>query len=105
MQGILPRPDDLAEMLPRDLDAARLRQADDASKPKFPTNNEMAATAAVMTALLASAKLLTSTEVARHFKGGARNERRVKLLLDALARRGHLSSPDGGGSFALRRGG
>jgi SAM-dependent methyltransferase len=78
---------------------------DDAAKPKFPTNDEMAETAAVMTALLASAKPMTPTEVARHFKGGKQNERRVKLVLDALSRLGHLSSADGGESFALRRGG
>ena len=39
------------------------------------------------------------------FKGGKQNERRVKLVLDALARLGHLSSADGGASYALRRGG
>lgn len=78
---------------------------DDATKPKFPTNDEIAETAAVMTALLASAKPMTPTEVARHFKGGKQNERRVRLVLDALARLGHLSSADGGASFALRRSG
>ena len=96
-QGVLALPDDLSEMMPR--------ADDDASKPKFPTNDEMAETAAVMTALLASAKPLTPTEVARHFKGGKQNERRVRLVLDALARLGHLSSADGGASYALRRGG
>ncbi len=97
-QGILALPDDLSEMTPRSSD-------DDATKPKFPTNDEMAETAAVMTALLASPRPLTPTEVARHFKGGTRNERRVRLVLDALSRLGHLSSADGGASYALRRGG
>jgi hypothetical protein len=97
-QGVLALPDDLAEMMPRATE-------DDAAKPKFPTNDEMAETAAVMTALLASAKPLTPTDVARHFKGGKQNERRVRLVLDALARLGHLSSADGGASYALRRGG
>jgi hypothetical protein len=76
---------------------------DEASKPKFPTNDEMAETAAVMTALLATSKPMTPTEVARYFKGGRQNERRVKLVLDALARLGHLSSTDGGARFTLRR--
>ena len=83
---------------------SRVRQDDDTTKPKFPTNDEMAETAAVMTALLASARPLTPTEVARHFKGGKQNERRVRLVLDALSRLGHLSSADGGASYALRRG-
>lgn len=77
---------------------------EDPSKPKYPTNDEMAETAAVMSTLLGSSKPLTPTELARHFKGGKANERRVRLVLDALARLGHLSSPDGGVSFALRRG-
>jgi hypothetical protein len=81
-------------MIPRD---------DDPTKPRFPTNNEMAETAAVMSAFLSSSKPLSPTEVARHFKGGRQNERRVKLVIDALARLGHISSTDGGESFALRR--
>lgn len=64
----------------------------------------MAETAAVMTALLATSKPMTPTEVARYFKGGRQNERRVKLVLDALARLGHLTSTDGGERFTLRRG-
>lgn len=78
-------------------------EMDEATKPKFPTNDEMAETAAVMTALLASSKPMTPTEVARHFKGGRQNERRVKLVIDALARLGHVGSVDGGNSFVLRR--
>lgn len=35
---------------------------------------------------------------------GRQNERRVKLVLDALARLGHLSSTDGGARFTIRRG-
>lgn len=94
-QGVLALPDDLSEMMPR--------AEDDASKPKFPTNDEMAETAAVMSALLASSKPLTPTEVARHFKGGKQNERRVTLVLDALSRLGHLASLDKGKSYMLRR--
>lgn len=94
-QGILALPDELSEMTPRG--------EDEAAKPKFPTNDEMAETAAVMTALLASAKPMTPTEVARRFKGGRQNERRVKLVIDALARLGHVGSVDGGSSYILRR--
>ena len=93
---MLALPDDLAEMLPP--------TEDDAAKPKFPANDELAETAAVMTALLASSKPLSLTEVARHFKGGKQNERRVRLVRDCLARLAHVSSSDGGASFALRRG-
>jgi hypothetical protein len=93
-QSVLGLQGDLSEMIPRD---------DDPTKPRFPTNNEMAETAAVMSAFLSSSKPLSPTEVARHFKGGRQNERRVKLVIDALARLGHISSTDGGESFALRR--
>ena len=94
-QSVLALPDDLAEMKPR--------AEDDAAKPRFPTNDEMAETAAVMSALIASDRPLSPTEVTRHFKGGRQNERRVKLVLDALARLGHLASSDGGQRFILRR--
>jgi hypothetical protein len=94
-QGVLALPDDLSKMMPH--------VEDDAAKPKFPTNDEMAETAAVMAALLGSSKPLTPTDVARRFKGGKQNERRVKLVLDALARLGHLGSVDGGKSYVLRR--
>jgi hypothetical protein len=93
-QGVLGLPDDLSEMMPRE---------DDSSKPRFPTDDEMAETAAVMSAFLAASKPLSPTEVARHFKGGRQNERRVKLVIDALARLGHVTSPDGGASYTLRR--
>lgn len=93
-QGVLALPDDLDEMMPRG--------EDEAAKPKFPTNDEMAETAAVMAALVGSAKPLTPTEVSRCFKGGKQNERRVKLVIDALARLGHVGSPDGGKSYFLR---
>lgn len=94
-QGVLALPDDLPEMTSRG--------NDDSTKPRFPTNDEMAETAAVMAALLASSKPMTLVEVSRHFKGGRQNERRVKLVLDALARLGHIDSSDGGTSFVLRR--
>ena len=65
-QGVLTLPDDLAEMM------ARIE--DNAAKPEFPANDEMAETAAVITALPASSKSLSLTEVASHFKGGKQNE-------------------------------
>lgn len=95
-QGVLGLPDDLSEMMPRE---------DDTTKPRFPTNDEMAETAAVMSAFLAASKPLSPTDVARQFKGGRQNERRVKLVIEALARLGHVASPDGGSSFMLRRAG
>lgn len=94
-QGVLALPDDLSEMTSGG--------DDDSTKPRFPTNDEMAETAAVMAALLASSKPMTLVDVSRHFKGGRQNERRVKLVLDALARLGHIDSSDGGTSFVLRR--
>lgn len=93
-QGVLGLPDELQELMPRD---------DDAMKPRFPTNDEIAETAAVMFALGSSMRPMSATEVARYFKGGRQHERRVKLVIDALSRLGHVGSTDGGQSFQLRR--
>ncbi|MDX2290074.1 MAG: hypothetical protein NW217_14805 [Hyphomicrobiaceae bacterium] len=53
--------------------------------------------------LLAAARPMTPTEVARRFKGGRQNVRRVTLVIEALARLGHVDTTDGGQSYLLRR--
>ena len=95
-QGALDLDDDLREMLPHDEDNA---------KPRYPTNNELAETAAVMRVLATASQPVAITEIARTFTQGRQIEKRVASTILALARLGHLSSPDGGETFALRRGG
>jgi hypothetical protein len=74
-------------------------------KPKFPTNNELEETAAVMRALASATMPLSVADIASSFRQGRSRavERRVELTISALARLGHLVSTDGGTSFALRR--
>ena len=95
-QGALDLVDDLREMLPHDEDDA---------KPRYPTNDELAETAAVMRALATASQPIAITEIARTFSQGRQIEKRVASTILALARLGHLSSPDGGETFALRRSG
>ena len=85
-QGTLRFEDDLREM-----------------KPKFPTGQELAETVAVMRVLEAATEAVTIADIAKHFAQGKAIEKRVALTITALARLGHLSSPDGGRRFALRR--
>jgi hypothetical protein len=85
-QGALALDDDLQEM-----------------KPKFPTNNELEETAAVMRVLASATTPLSTTDIARTFAQGKAVERRVELTVSALARLGHLVSTDKAKTFALRR--
>ncbi len=73
-------------------------------KPKFPTGEELAETVAVMRVLEAAAEPVSIEEIARHFAQGKQIEKRVGLVVAALARLGHLSSADGGKTVALRGG-
>jgi hypothetical protein len=84
-QGALDLEDDLQEL-----------------KPKFPTGDELAETAAVMRTLAVASDTLSIRQIARSFAQGKAVEKRVALTILALARLGHLSSPDGGQSFVLR---
>jgi len=86
-QGVLGFEDDLQEM-----------------KPKFPTNDELAETVAVMRVLEAAAEPVSVEEIARHFAQGKQIEKRVGSVVAALARLGHLSSADGGKKVALSGG-
>lgn len=72
-------------------------------KPKFPTGNELAETAAVMGVLASASDALTIAQIARTFSQGKQIEKRVALTILALARLGHLSSTDNGETFMLRR--
>jgi hypothetical protein len=70
-------------------------------KPKFPTGDELAETAAVMWVLRAAQSALSIEDIARHFSQGRRIEQRVASTVLALARLGHLASSDGGDTFTL----
>jgi hypothetical protein len=72
-------------------------------KPTFPTGNELAETAAVMSVLAGARGPMTIDAIAQTFSQGPQVKRRVALTVLALARLGHLSSPDNGESFTLRR--
>ncbi|MGH6736286.1 MAG: class I SAM-dependent DNA methyltransferase [Methyloceanibacter sp.] len=72
-------------------------------KPRYPTDDELAETAAVMSVLAAAPRPLTINEIAASFAQGKRIEKRVALTILALARLGHLASTDRGESFSLRR--
>lgn len=74
-------------------------------KPRFPTGDELAETAAVMRLLSTASSPLDIGAIVRHFAQGKQIEKRVALTILALARLGHLSSSDNGQSFALRRAG
>lgn len=73
------------------------------AKPKFPTNNELAETADVMRVLATATEPMSIEHIARSFSQGKAIEKRVAMTILALARLGHLASPDGGKTFVLRR--
>jgi hypothetical protein len=72
-------------------------------KPRYPTEDELAETAAVMSVLATAKQPLRIEDIAAGFAQGKRVEKRVALTILALARLGHLASPDGGQTFSLRR--
>lgn len=72
-------------------------------KPEFPTENELAETAAVMRVLATAAASLSIQDVARHFKQGLKVEKRVALTMLALARLGHIASADNAETFSIRK--
>ena len=72
-------------------------------KPRYPTDDELAETAAVMSVLATATRPVTVDDIAVNFAQGKQIKKRVALTILALARLGHLSSLDGGQSFSLRR--
>ncbi len=75
----------------------------EAGKPRYPTDDELAETAAVMSVLAAAKEPLRVEDIAVNFAQGKRVEKRIALTMLALARLGHVGSLDGGNSFSLRR--
>jgi hypothetical protein len=74
------------------------------AKKKFPTGQELAETVEVMRVLEVATEPMSIGESARHFAQGKQIEKRVGLVIAALARLGHLSSSDGGKTVSLRSG-
>jgi hypothetical protein len=74
-----------------------------AAKPAFPTGNELQETIEVMSALAKATTPLTIPDLCAGFSQGRKIEKRVTLTVQALARMGHLASPDSGQSYTLQR--
>lgn len=96
--------------LKHEKDQARATQTDltleseaEAGKPRYPTDNELAETAAVMSVLAGAARPFSIDDIAASFSQGRQVRKRVGLTILALLRLGHLSSTDGGQTFSLRR--
>lgn len=70
-------------------------------KPKFPTGDELAETAAIMRILAVTPSAITIPDIARHFAQGRQIEKRVGLTIMALARLGHIAMPTAD-AFVLR---
>jgi hypothetical protein len=83
--------------------ALELESEPEEGKPRYPTDNELAETAVVMSVLAAAKQPLRIDDIAATFAQGKRIEKRVALTMLALARLGHIASFDGGRSFSLRR--
>ena len=92
-QGAFDLDDDLREMLP----------SGDAGKPKYPTGNELAETAAIMHALMNALQPLSIATLASSFAQGKAVEKRVAVTVQALARLSHITTTDDGQTFALMR--
>ena len=77
-------------------------EAPTATKIAFPLD-DIAQTAAVMSALAVASGPLDAATVASRFKQGRKIAPKVAAVLAALARMGFIDSPDGGQAFILRR--
>ena len=75
----------------------------ESGKPRYPTEDELAETAAVMSVLATAARPVSIDDIAGSFAQGKQIRKRVALTILALARLGHLASTDGGENFSLRR--
>jgi hypothetical protein len=83
--------------------AMELEADEEQGKPRYPTDNELAETAAVMSVLATATRPISIDDIAATFAQGRQIKKRVAMTILALARLGHLASPDGGQSFSLRR--
>jgi hypothetical protein len=77
-------------------------QASTGPKPSFPIN-DVAQTAAVMSALAVASGPMDAAAVASTFKQGRRVELKVRAVLDALTRMGFVTTTRTGTTYQLRR--
>jgi hypothetical protein len=71
-------------------------------KPSFPTDN-VAQTAAVMSALASSAAPVGAEALAAGFRQGRRSLPQLNSVLASLVRMGFVATPDGGRTYVMRR--
>ena len=71
-------------------------------KPSYPAD-DIAQTAAVMSALAGASSPLDAAAISSTFKQGRRIAPKVSAVLAALARMGFVTTADNGSSFQLRR--
>jgi hypothetical protein len=83
--------------------AMELEAEAEEGRPRYPTDDELAETAAVMSVLAIAGRPFTIDDIAANFAQGKQVKKRVAMTILALARLGHLASSDGGQSFSLRR--
>lgn len=83
-------------------DLREMEPAGDPLKPRFPTGDELAETAAIMRVLGTGPSALTMDEIARQFRQGRQVSDRVSRTIGALARLGHVATPAGDARFTLR---
>jgi hypothetical protein len=83
------------------IEADLVDEATPEQKPRFP-KSEVERMGSVFAALAAAEHPLTPSDLATRFKQGKQVEKQVALTLLAIARMGHLTTPDGGKAFALR---
>jgi Fe2+ or Zn2+ uptake regulation protein len=72
-------------------------------KPRYPTGDELAETAAVIRVMATAEEPLSISAICSYFSQGRQVEKRVASTVFALARLGHLTSTDDGNTFSLRR--
>jgi hypothetical protein len=91
-----------AQQKARQIEAELVTLPGKVEKPPLP-RDDMGQTAAVMMALAAATGPVDATTLAAGFRQGQRVEGKVRAVLLALARIGHVASSDGGRRFSLRR--
>jgi len=72
-------------------------------KPRYPTGDELAETAAVIRVMATAEEPLSISAICSYFSQGRQVEKRVASTVFALARLGHLTSTDDGNTFSWRR--
>jgi hypothetical protein len=70
-------------------------------KPRYPSDDELAETAAVMSVLAIATRPIGIDDIAATFAQGRQVKKRIAVTILALARLGRLASPDGAKASGL----